>query len=120
LRPPEANIPLAYHNQYHTARDRVRGNFVAVWLSKGGFIMRLWPRPAKIRKQSQLGEGMPYFLLYIDDKPIMVFETLEEAQNRARDFIEQGNAVRVESFIAPAPSKIWHFDKDVHAWVHQR
>ena len=61
---------------------------------------------------------MPKFLLYADDKPVTIFDTLHEAQSRAKEFIGQGSAVRIESFVAPAPSEVWRFDTEVNAWVH--
>ncbi len=60
---------------------------------------------------------MPKFLLYADDEPVTFFDTLDEAKSRALEFIEQGGAVRIESFIAPAPSAVWRFDTEVNAWV---
>ncbi len=60
---------------------------------------------------------MPKFLLYADDKPVNFFDTLDEAESRAKGFIGQGSAVRIESLDAPAPSKVWRFDTEVDAWV---
>lgn len=61
---------------------------------------------------------MSKFQLYADDKPVAVCDTLDKAKDHAKNFIEQGNAVRIESFVAPAPSEIWRFDREVEAWVH--
>ena len=51
-------------------------------------------------------EAMPNFLLYADDKPFTIFDTLDEAKSRAKEFIGQGKAVRIESLDAPAPSEV--------------
>lgn len=61
---------------------------------------------------------MSNFLLYADDKPVTIFDSLDSAKCRAKDFIGHGNAVRIESFVAPAPSEIWRFDTEADAWVH--
>ena len=61
---------------------------------------------------------MPNFLLYADDKPVANLDTLDEAKSRAKEFIGQGKAVRIESLDAPAPSEVWRFDTEVDAWVH--
>ena len=60
---------------------------------------------------------MPNFLLLADDKPVTVFNTLDEAKSRALEFIGKGSAVRIESHHAPAPSKVWRYDPEVDAWV---
>ena len=61
---------------------------------------------------------MQGYLLYANDKHITFYYTLDEAKTRAKDFIGQGSDVRIESFVAPAPSEIWRFDTEVDAWVH--
>ena len=61
---------------------------------------------------------MPNFHLYADDKPVTNFPNLDEAKSRAKEFIGQGKAVRIESLDAPAPSEVWRFDTEVDAWVH--
>ena len=61
---------------------------------------------------------MSKFLLYANDEPVTFFDTLNEAKTRAKDFIGQGSDVRIESFVAPAPSEIWQFDTEIDAWVH--
>ena len=58
------------------------------------------------------------FLLYADDKPVNFFATLDEAKSRALEFIGQDSVVRIESFVAPAPSEMWRFDTEADAWVH--
>ncbi len=63
-------------------------------------------------------EAMPKFLLYANDKPVTIFDTLDEAKSRASEFIGQGSSVRIESFVAPAPSEMWRFDTEADAWVH--
>ena len=65
-------------------------------------------------------EEMSNFQLYVNDKPVAVFDTLDEAKTRAKDFIGQGSDVRIESFVAPAPSETWRFDTEVDAWVHSK
>jgi hypothetical protein len=61
---------------------------------------------------------MPKFCLYADDIPVGIFDTLDEAQSRASEFIRQGSAVRIDCDNAPAPSVVWRFDTEVDAWVH--
>ncbi len=61
---------------------------------------------------------MPNFLLYADDKPFTFFDTLDEAKSRAKEFIEKGSSVRIESFVAPASSEMWRFNTEADAWVH--
>jgi hypothetical protein len=60
------------------------------------------------------------FALYVCNEPIGFFTQLSEAQSAAQLHIQAKSAVRIESFLAPAPSQAWYWDTEVAAWIHAR
>ncbi len=58
------------------------------------------------------------YMLYADDTPIMPYDSLEQAQRNAADFIRRGCKAKIESLAAPAPTHTWTYDTDNGGWVH--
>lgn len=59
-------------------------------------------------------------MVYIDDKPTSVVNSLEEAKQLAEPHIVNRLSLRIESLVAPAPSQIWIYDHRITDWVEQR
>lgn len=59
------------------------------------------------------------YMLYVDGNPIQVVNSLKEAKQLATRHITDRKLVKIESFVAPAPSKIWIYDIKVESWVEE-
>lgn len=60
---------------------------------------------------------MTGYMLFVDDKPTQPAESFAEAKSVATPYLNSGKALRIESFIAPAPSQIWNYDSTIAQWV---
>ena len=60
------------------------------------------------------------YMLYIDDKPTGAFRSLDEAKASAAQHTKGHISLRIESYAAPAPSRIWIYDESLHDWVEQK
>jgi hypothetical protein len=60
------------------------------------------------------------YMVYVDEKPTSsVVNSLKEAKEFAAPYIVNGPSIRIESFVAPAPSQIWIYDYQIKDWVEQ-
>lgn len=59
------------------------------------------------------------YLLYVDADPSVMQDTLDAAKRAAAEHIVNNCRLRIESFAAPAPSRVWIYDHDVADWVEQ-
>lgn len=60
------------------------------------------------------------YLVYIDEKPTSDFvDSIEDAKQFAAPFIVNKPSLRIESFVAPAPSQILIYDHQINEWVEQ-
>lgn len=60
------------------------------------------------------------YMIYIDDKPTNVVNSLEEAKQLVGPQMVNRSSLRIESLVAPAPSQIWIYDYKVPQWVEQK
>lgn len=60
------------------------------------------------------------YMIYIDDKPTIPQNSLDEAKQLAGQYIANRPSLRIESFVAPAPSQVWIYDYQIDDWVEQR
>lgn len=56
-------------------------------------------------------------MVYIDDKPTSLQNSLDEAKQLAGQYIANRPSLRIESFVAPAPSQGWIYDHQIGDWV---
>lgn len=60
------------------------------------------------------------FLVYVDDKPTEVLQSLTDAKKIAGQHINKNKSVRIELQNStpekPIPNKIWNFDYEVNGW----
>lgn len=59
------------------------------------------------------------YMIYIDDKPTILQNSLNEAKQLAGQYIANSPSLRIESFVAPAPSQVWIYDYQIGDWVEQ-
>lgn len=59
-------------------------------------------------------------MVYIDDKSPIPQNSLDEAKQLAGQYIANSPSLRIESFVAPAPSQVWIYDYQIDDWVEQR
>ena len=59
------------------------------------------------------------YQVYVDDKPIGVRESLKEAKQLAEQHMIKKLPLRIESMVAPAPSRFWNYDYDIGQWVER-
>lgn len=57
------------------------------------------------------------FVVYVDDKPLDVRESLDEAKKLAEQHKSDKPPLRIESMVAPAPTRFWYYDYDIGQWV---
>lgn len=56
-------------------------------------------------------------MLSIDGQASQIFKSLIEAQEGGIRHKSTGADVRIESYVAPAPSTGWYYDNEVNSWV---
>lgn len=59
------------------------------------------------------------YMLYINDNPEAPVYSLNEAKQSAAPHILNRASLRIESFVAPAPSQIWTYDYKEMDWVEK-
>lgn len=60
------------------------------------------------------------FVLHVDGEARRpVGRTLQEAQDAAIPFLSSASELRIVSFVAPAPSRTWVYDRAVNSWVER-
>ena len=57
------------------------------------------------------------YVLYVSGKATAVVQTLEEAQIAAGQFLSRTAPLRIESAVAPAPTRTWNYDCEIRQWV---
>lgn len=62
---------------------------------------------------------MSNYMLYVDEKPTRVVNSLEEARQLAAPHVAKKIPLKIESYVAPAPSQIWIYDYSLDDWVKQ-
>jgi hypothetical protein len=60
------------------------------------------------------------YMLFVENKPHGFGQILEEAKSLAANSMSCKQQLRIESYVAPAPSQVWLYDYDIKAWVEQR
>ena len=63
---------------------------------------------------------MPSYLLHVDDLPVGSAESFEEAKSHAATYLQSKLPLRIESLVAPAPSRTWVYDYELDDWAEQR
>ena len=58
-------------------------------------------------------------MLFVDNKPIEMADTLEQAKQLAEQYIARELAVRIERTAAPAPVHAWNYDYEDQDWVER-
>lgn len=59
------------------------------------------------------------FLLLQDEKPVNFFHSLEDAKRAAQSLGMSQDRLRIETYVAPAPSAVWIYDADTQEWIAQ-
>jgi len=57
------------------------------------------------------------YVLYANDKPIGTSDSLDQAKANATGYVQPGRPLRIESFVAPAPSRTWTYDYGIDDWI---
>lgn len=59
-------------------------------------------------------------MVYINDKPTSLQNSLDEAKQLAGQYIANRPSLRIESLVSQAPSQVWIYDHHIDDWVEQR
>ena len=59
------------------------------------------------------------FMVYVNDEPKGVRESLIEAKYYADHYKPNRAALRIESMAAPAPTRFWNYDYSLEEWVER-
>ena len=59
------------------------------------------------------------YVVYVNGTAKYGADTFEDAKRHAATHLQTGDQLRIESWVAPAPSQVWIFDKSIEAWVEQ-
>ncbi len=57
------------------------------------------------------------WILHVSDETKGVFESIEEAKNRAHRFLKEENTIKVTSYNASAPCLSYFYDHEVQSWI---
>lgn len=57
------------------------------------------------------------YVLSVDGHEKWAFDTLEEAQDSASEFMASGLPLSIRCYEAPAPSRAWRYDYPISAWA---
>lgn len=60
---------------------------------------------------------MSKYVVYVDEKPLIVRDSLDEAKSAGARYVADGQSVTIEAPAAPAPTRFWRYDREVKSWV---
>jgi hypothetical protein len=75
-----------------------------------------------VRKQGWEAD-MPIFTgckLYVDGELTTVGYSMEDSRRRAGPYMLKRRRLKIESYVASAPTQVWAYDYDIEAWVLHR
>jgi len=59
------------------------------------------------------------YIVYVDGTATKVGRSLDEAKRLGEEFMFKKCSLRIESAVAPAPTRVWNYDYNVPDWVER-
>jgi len=59
------------------------------------------------------------YVLSVDGAATDFAASFEAAEQAAKEYIPSKRTLRIESAVAPAPTRVWNYDYSIGAWVER-